>query len=476
MKLKSTKPAITQPVITQPVISKPVISKPVITNRRGFVLTSAGLLASTLATPEGGSAWAIEPVADAARSYRFQRVRNVAAAAPIFQVTPEDGFYVHTYYDVCPFSPSQRYLAATRLPYQDRIPKLGDLAEVCVIDLHRQTIRTVYRTKSWGFQTGSLAQWGASDRHLYTNDVLGQDSQQAVCVRIDLQTGETTAFSGPMYHIAPDESSVIGFPLELLDVTQRGYGVPAKDPRHPKRLPPGASKTQGLFRTDLESSRTQLLVSLADMAVRLPEPPPEEGGTFYCWHSKFNQQGTRIMQVLRCLFPSGWGARNTTVFTFKPDGSDIRYAPGTPVWGALGGHPNWHPDGVHLIRVLRVGKDKTPRLCKFRFDAEDFTVMSEKILGGGHPSFEGQGRYIVTDHFHGNAPQKVSIQLIDMQQEQVETLCTMDTLPRAEDVKYPPHRLDGHPVWSRNYHQVCFQAAPQGKRQLYVADVSGLLS
>ena len=157
------------------------------------------------------------------------------------RVTPRDGPYVLTYYDVCPFSPSQRYLAATRLPFQDRVPVLGDEAQICVIDLREQSIRTVATTRCWGFQTGALLNWGATDRRLYTNDVVDGEAR---CVRIDLASGERTVFAGPMYHIAPDESCVIGFPLELLDATQPGYGVPCADPLHPRRLPPGRPPTR----------------------------------------------------------------------------------------------------------------------------------------------------------------------------------------------------------------------------------------
>jgi hypothetical protein len=435
-------------------------------NRRQFLATSAAL---TAVVPTG--AWAQQHELGKPRPLKFKKID---AAAPVTQVTPPDGFYVHTYYDVCPFSPSGRYLAATRIPFQDRAAVLGNTADVCVIDLEEQTIRTVYTTKCWGFQTGALAQWGATDERLYTNDVF---DGRAVCVRIDLASGATTRFDGPMYHIAPDESSVIGFPLELLDVTQEGYGVPAKDPKHPRALPPGASKTEGLWKTDLRTKETSLLVSIADVAAQVPKspPPPEAGGTFYFWHSKFNRQGTRIMQVLRCVFPSGEGGLNTLVFTFKPDGSDLRYAPGTPLWGAGGGHPNWHPDGEHLIRVLR--PDGTnPRLCKFRYDGVEAASMSDKILGGGHPSFEKQGRYIVTDTFHGSAPQLVTILLIDVQAERETAACTLPTLKRGEELAYQAHRLDGHPAWDREGRRVCFQAAPASARQLYVADFSRLMA
>ena len=109
------------------------------------------------------------------------------------------------------------------------------------------------------------------------------------------------------------------------------------------------------------------------------------------------------------------------------------------MWGADGGHPNWHPDGQHLIRVMKVGDAK--RLCQFRYDAADFQVLGEKILGGGHPTFEGGGRFIVTDDYQDGSPQQVVIQLIDMQREQLETVCTLPTMPHGDKIEY-----DGAPA------------------------------
>ncbi len=423
-----------------------------------------------MATALAPGIWSCARPSSKARKFPFKPYTAGDPLAPVTQVTP-DGFYVHTYYDVCPFSPSQRYLAATRLPYQDHNAVFGNTAEVCVVDLREQTIETVYTTRSWGFQTGALLNWGASDRFLYTNDVVGGT---AVCVRIDLEGGATKAFAGPLYHIAPDESCVISFPLELLDVTQVGYGVPSRDPRNPASLPPGAAKDQGLWRTDLRTNERKLLVSLGDLAAKIPEPPPREGGTFYLWHSRFNPQGTRIHQILRCVFPDGSGGENTTVFTFNPDGSDIRFLPTDPVWGLGGGHPNWHGDGIHLIRNIPV--EKKLRFCQWRYDGSEFRVLSEKLPGGGHPRLEPRGRYLVTDTFPSQGErQMVRLRWVDLAADAEQVLCTLPTLDRSDRVD-AVLRLDGHPAWSRDFQKIVFQAAPDGTRQLFIADVSKLVA
>ncbi len=428
--------------------------------------TSAGLCAIAL-TP---NCWAVERKKSKKRKFRFKRFEPEKTLGKVYSITPEDGNYVHTYYDICPFSATQRYVAATRLPFQDRVPVLGDAADVCVIDLSEETIETVYTTKSWGYQTGANAHWGASDRMLYTNDVI---DGRAVCVGIDLETGQTRAFAGPMYDIAPDESCVIGFPLELMDVTQPGYGVPAKDPKNPKKLPPGAATDEGIWRTDLKTNEKKLLVSLADTASLVPEPPPQPGGTFYYWHSKFNKQSTRIMQVLRCMFPDGSGGRNVNVFTFNTDGSEIHRTQSFPIWGHGGGHPNWHPDGEHLLRNLKPD-GKRDRLCKIPYDGSDFTILSETIDGGGHPTIEPRERYIVTDAFPYDERQLVKIRLIDLANQSEEPICVIPTIDRRA-LKEMVMRLDGHPAWSRDYKKVVFQAAPEGIRQLFLADLEEVI-
>ena len=37
------------------------------------------------------------------------------------------------------------------------------------------------------------------------------------------------------------------------------------------------------------------------------------------------------------------------------------------------------------------------------------------------------------------------------------------------------YKLDPHPVWSHNYKKVCFNGAPEGVRQVFIADLDKVI-
>ena len=210
--------------------------------------------------------------------YDFRSYRETNRLCPVYNVTPDDGYYLHTFYDVCPWSPTQRYLACTKFPFQDREPKYGEEARICLIDIKDKTLTEVWSTRAWGFQLGSNVQWGGTDRYLYFNDLV---DGEAACIRLDLETGKGEALAGPMYHVAPDDSAVVSFPLDLINASQSGYGY-AEDPARARSLKPGAAGDEGIWRTDLKTGEKTLIVSLAEAYEVLPDADKKrfEGGTF----------------------------------------------------------------------------------------------------------------------------------------------------------------------------------------------------
>jgi hypothetical protein len=413
--------------------------------------------------------------------FDFKAYRENDTLCPVLRVTPDNGYYLHTFYDVCPWSPSQRYLACTKFPFQDREPDYKDEAQICVVDLEDETIREVYSTTGWGFQLGANVQWGKTDRFLYFNDRV---DGEGVCVRLDLETGKAEPLAGPLYHVAPDESCIIGFPLDLIKQSQAGYGV-ATRPGTERQLEPGAAENEGIWRTDLKTGQKTLLLSLAEAYEILTDSDKRKfsGGTFFFFHSKFNPQSTRILQVFRCLMPgptTDFGVGGTkrfspTLLTLDSDGSNLQIALSNEVWGKGGHHPNWCPDGEYILMNLQMDYEQL-RFCTFRHDGSEFKILSDEIHGSGHPSLHVNGRFIISDTYpeesFASKSKEVPIRLIDLQSGTEKNICFVYTTgkPNADVL-----RIDPHVAWSRDYSKICFNASPEGRRQLFIADLSEII-
>ena len=389
--------------------------------------------------------------------------------------------------------PSQKFFAVTKFPYQKKKPQWGDIADVCVIDLENRTIKTVYKTKAWSYQLGANVQWGnQSDRYLYTNDII---EGKPVCVRIDLETDTAKAFSGAKYDLAPDEKSVISANLTNMNIHQYGYAIPDPPSGHPIPFTKDQLPHEGLWKTDLIKDQTTLLVPLPKFVEQAEDAEFYRKCILYLFHSKYNAQNTRIMQVLRGQINNE--GRNASLFTLKTDGTDLIQCLTHEKWnqkarlGGSGNHPNWHPDGEHVIMncIPKWLGYQDMLFCSFRYDGTDFKVLSEKHLGSGHPSVEINGRYLIADAYpkqgyvvaeNGEIP----IRLLDLKSDEEQELCSIATdvgghgkhyLPENKENGGSQYKLDPHPTWGRDYKKIAFNGAPEGRRQVFVADLSKII-
>jgi hypothetical protein len=192
----------------------------------------------------------------------FPRYTEFEPKVPVWCVTPDLNRVIHRFFDTCPVSPSGRYLALTRLPYEDRLPQPGDSAEIVIVDLQTGTSETVAQTRGWDTQLGAQAQWGADDTQLFYNDV-NTDNWQAFGVKHNIQTGEKTPLDGTVYVVSPDGKQILSPCLLRVGATQAGYGVHV-----PKAVIPvnvGVPEDDGIILTNAETGKSKLLVSFKDI-------------------------------------------------------------------------------------------------------------------------------------------------------------------------------------------------------------------
>lgn len=413
-------------------------------------------------------------------SERFERYRAFSPAVPVWCITPPPlDRCIHRFYDTSPVSPSGRYVALTRLPTEDRPPYEGEPAEIVVVDLLTGEWRVVAPTFGYDTQLGAQAQWGRSDRELYFND-MDVEHWRPFAVRLDPLSGERTELDGTVYMVSPDGTKLASPCLLRTGLTQAGYGVVAPHVALP--LNARADEHDGLYITHAETGKRELLVSFAEIFDALPDmrrPLEGESGALYGFHVKWNPQGTRLMFVIRWRRAEGYGRKESSfrrnhVVTMNADGSDIRLAMPAELWARGGHHPNWCPDGEHIIQNLNLFGTGL-RFASYRYDGTDLRALHMEIRGGGHPTLHPDNRHILTDAYtreyaefgDGTTP----LRWIDMESGQETMLVRMRTMPLVEG-PMNSLRVDPHPAWNGSFCRIVFNACPDGRRKIFVADLT----
>jgi hypothetical protein len=416
---------------------------------------------------------------------RFPLYEAFAPRVPVRCVTPGLPGAIHRFYDSAPFSPSGRYLAVTQLPFEDRLPRPGESATIHVVDLETGETVRVAETHGWDSQLGAQLQWGADDRTLLFNDV-DPRSWIPFGVRLDpLAAPRATPqrLGGTVYAVSPDGRWSASPCLRRTARTQRGYGVVVPRVHLPQNR--GAARDDGLYLTDITSGASRLLVSIAAIVDEAFDPQARarySGGDFYGFHVKWNPQGTRLMFVLRWL-PRTWMPwrrkkkyRRLNVVTLGADGREPRVAVPDSAWRRGGNHPNWCPDGEHILMNLNTAGTGL-RFARVRYDGSGCTALAGDCIASGHPTLHRDGRHILTDAYphepvaygDGTTP----LRWIDVADGRESALLRIRTRSDHE-ADTPALRVDPHPAWDRDFGRVAFNACPDGRRQVFIADLGSL--
>ncbi len=406
---------------------------------------------------------------------------------PVYCVTPNGGGYLHRFFDTCPVSPSGRYIALLKIPFENREPLPGERAQVVIIDLETGREKVVDETAGWEFQMGANINWGRNDDILLFSDVDLSDWTPH-CVKLNWKTGQRKTYGRGIYHVSPDGTKVLCTNPAAMRRTQGGYGVIVPDECVDRNI--GLRDDDGLYLADSETGECRLLISIKEAVERTvskSELAQYNDYENYFFHSKWSPKGDRLLFSLR-RFPVSnpyrfqvlhhKNAMKYDVFTIKPDGSELYNAVNSDYWDRGGHHINWFPDGLKLSMNLGFKCDDIMRFTQVNYDGTDIKMIMEEPIGSGHPSFNREMTWLVTDTYcfeplafgDGTTP----IRLIDLSNNREQCLCRICTAtPWKDDA--PPLRVDPHPVWNRDFKSVIFNGFADGTRKVYIADMSSIL-
>ena len=417
---------------------------------------------------------------------RFPRYEEFDPLVPVWCVTPDRGGCIHRFFDTSPISPSGRYLAVFRLPFEDRQPDPGEPGEIIVIDLKTGAESVAAETRGWEPQLGANLNWGGTDHELFFNDV-NPTTWKPFAWRLDPLTGARRKLGGAVYHASPDGRLLISANLTTLRRTQAGYGVRLPDAHGHRNV--GAVDDDGFYLTDTHTGRCRLFLSIREIvrragpALGIDDPARFE---FYGFHCKFNPRGDRLMLSLR-WFPaeadSRWEVFKTAYETIRYawitvdlDGSDLRCAVGPDHWAKGGHHATWMPDGRRISMNLAI--DGGPlRFVSVNADGSGLAKLGDTLIGSGHPTVHPDGHHLLTDTYTDEpvafGDGTVPLRWIDLRDGAEKTAVR---IPAATPCADTVLRCDPHPAWDRRHRHVVFNGFVGGTRRVFLADMKPLLS
>jgi len=363
------------------------------------------------------------------------------------------------YYGICPWDSTDRYHLALRTDFHERAPTPEDRAEVGLIDANSGRFTPFAATRAFNLQQGSMMHWidaGFGEEFTF-NDWEGD---RLVSRAVDPRTRVQRTIDGAIAAVSPFGSLAIGPNYARMSVCRRVVGYANRSYSLEDLTP--IPDDDGLFRIDLQTGRTELLIAISDVHRLLPYQGIDQQPHWFN-HAVFNPDGTRLVFFCRVMQP---GRFLDSLWTVNTDGTGL----GCLIeYGHFVSHLAWYDLDTIMVSCDVLGSMQFVSL----------NVRSGQIAGmqmaefppDGHNAFSPDYRWVVCDTYPKGPDRECGLLLHDRTTHQTHHLGSF---------VHPAHirgawRCDLHPRWSRGGRVITFDSVHEGTRQIYAVDVSGIV-
>jgi len=367
------------------------------------------------------------------------------------------------YYDKLQFDPTGRYVLGMEVPFEHRSPTADDVIKIGMVDLQdgNRWIQ-LGQSSAWNWQQGCMLQWlPGSESTVIWND---REGDRYVCRILDVKAKETRTIPHAIYSVSPDGEIAVTADFRRIAEVRPGYGYSGVPDPHRDELAPAEV---GIFRIDMRTGESKLIISLKQISETGTVPNPEPAIKHYFNHLLFNPDGSRFIALHRWRYPSG--RRLTRMITATPNGDDIRVV----IPNGYASHFIWR-DPAH---ILCQSKDLlgNPNWGNFLFadrEGPPLTEVGRDVLdGSGHISYLPGNEWILNDTYPKGPNRLQTPHLYHIKSGRRIDLGHFP-LPKSYTGEW---RVDTHPRHSRDGRFVCIDAVKEGEgRQLCLIDINGL--
>jgi hypothetical protein len=391
------------------------------------------------------------------------------------------------FHDITPWNTHMDELICLRTTSaEDHIPTWKDEAEIVAIDEASRSQTVLGVTRAWNWQKGARQRWLPSlgERVIAYN---AENKTGFECRIVDLNIGGVRILPLPLYDI----HDIGGFGLTLnfrkLFRCQPGYGYD-----HPTPEPALSLKADGIFRVDVHSGKSRLILSMADF-LRDGGIAPDLGEHYFT-HIQISPDGKRFAFMHRCFLRSGALVNNFVVAA--TDGSSVKVLLADKM-----SHFDWRDNDHILVWCRKNAAIKRLKESKLLAVARTFYRLSRKVrvnavrqglynesfreinvctgestavgkgvlTEDGHPQVNPRYPGLWINDTYPDAHDEMTLMLYHQPTNRRLDLLRLKTQPGLKETCW---RCDFHPRWHPGGRKVCFDSAHLGRRQLCVLDVS----
>src|SRR4051794_3778049 len=262
-----------------------------------------------------------------------------AASIPVRAITRGPSYHWFGYYDKLQFDPESRYALGIANRFQHRLPTADDTIDIGMVDTgdHDKWI-PLGSSRSWSWHQGSMLQWmpGSRDEVIW-ND---REGDHFVARIVNVRTRRERRVARAIYCLTPDArfGLVNDFARSFSMRPETGYAG-GRDPYAGDPAP----KESGVWRVDLRTGASELIVSLWDV-LQIPLADGDwSGSKHYFDHLLVAPDGKRFAFFQRWGKGPGLGF-STRMFTADVAGGRVRMIDPS----GKSSHYNWR-DPEHLV-------------------------------------------------------------------------------------------------------------------------------
>lgn len=373
----------------------------------------------------------------------------------VIRVSPEDEYeYFYGYYDKSPWDATDRYMLCIRVKqaYKSVAPK--ESGEVVIIDTENNNkVIKIGTTNSWNVQQGCMVQWlgpDFSEKIIYNDFRNGEYCSVIFNVKLNI---EERVLKKPVYDVSRDGKFALSLDFSRLHRLRKGYGYSNLPDVTESELCP--DKTC-IWKINLDTNEVVDLLKYTDFS-NFEANETMIGAEHKVNHIMISPNGKRFM-VLHRWFQRG--RKNTRLVTVNCDGSDM-YNLSDDVFVS---HCYWKND-EEILSFLRK-KETGDHYYLMKDRTQEYKMLWPELNTDGHCSYSPNGNLIITDTYPNR--KRLAYAFVCKENGEVKKIASVFAPFRYDnDV-----RCDLHPRWNREGNKVCIDSVHNGKRALYVIDLS----